>query len=243
MKKIAKKILGETLYKDLARRVISCKIRRSIRKMKSMNPIFTADIAVDFLMHRVAREIRPWQIYSEILGLARKQEEIRPKVVVEIGTADGGTLFLSAMLADPSATLISIDLQDGQFGGGYPTWKRPLYESLARENQQIILLQGDSHEPSMYDNLLKSLGGRKVDYLFIDGDHTYEGVRMDFEMYSPLVRSGGFIAFHDIVADRSEHPTHFVDRFWNEIKTGFTFHEFIHDPMQDKCGIGVIQVN
>jgi hypothetical protein len=33
--------------------------------------------------------------------------------------------------------------------------------------------------------------------LFIDGDHRYEGVRRDFEMYSPLVGAGGLIAFHD----------------------------------------------
>jgi hypothetical protein len=41
-------------------------------------------------------------------------------------------------------------------------------------------------------------GGWGCRSLFIDGDHTYEGVRRDFEMYSPLVRKGGIIAFHDI---------------------------------------------
>jgi predicted O-methyltransferase YrrM len=45
------------------------------------------------------------------------------------------------------------------------------------------------------------LKGRKVDFLFIDADHSYEGVKKDFEMYSPLVRKGGIIAFHDIIPD------------------------------------------
>jgi len=48
--------------------------------------------------------------------------------------------------------------------------------------------------------------------LFPDGDHSYEGVKRDFEMYSPLVRPGGIIAFHDTV---------FMDgvrRFWAELK-------------------------
>lgn len=35
---------------------------------------------------------------------------------------------------------------------------------------------------------------------------------MDFEMYSPLVRSGGIIAFHDIIQEKG------VEKFWNEIK-------------------------
>jgi len=34
-------------------------------------------------------------------------------------------------------------------------------------------------------------------FVFIDADHTYEGCKADFEAWSPLVRSGGEIAFHD----------------------------------------------
>lgn len=243
MKQILKRILGEDRYKDLARRIITIRVNRSVRKMKSARQHYSAKDAVELLLFGITKEIRPWQIYSEILSLAERQEKLRAKVVVEIGTADGGTLLLSAMLADPEASLISIDLQDGQFGGGYPAWKRPLYESFARENQQIHLLQGDSHQKEMYQNLQSILNGRMVDYLFIDGDHTYEGVKKDFEMYSPLVRSGGIIAFHDIAPDRSPEPTHFVDRFWNEIKRIYRTEEFIHHPSQDKCGIGVIHVN
>ena len=37
-----------------------------------------------------------------------------------------------------------------------------------------------------------------VDFLFIDGDHSLEGVKLDDEQYGQLVRSGGIIAFHDV---------------------------------------------
>ncbi len=37
----------------------------------------------------------------------------------------------------------------------------------------------------------------KIDFLFIDGDHNYEGVKKDWELYSPLLKSGSVIAFHD----------------------------------------------
>ena len=58
------------------------------------------------------------------------------------------------------------------------------------------------------------LKDNKVDFIYIDGDHNYEGVKKDFEMYSPLVRKGGIIAFHDIVP--SGYPK--VYKFWNEVK-------------------------
>ena len=45
-----------------------------------------------------------------------------------------------------------------------------------------------------------ALAGRPLDVLFIDGDHSYDGVASDFAAYGPLVRQGGLIGFHDIVA-------------------------------------------
>jgi hypothetical protein len=64
--------------------------------------------------------------------------------MVELGTADGGTLFVFAALAHPAATIVSIDFPGGPYGGGYPRWKEPLYRSLAHDDQQIYVLRGDS---------------------------------------------------------------------------------------------------
>lgn len=77
-----------------------------------------------------------------------------------------------------------------------------------------------------------------LDYLFIDGDHSYEGVKKDFELYSPLVRAGGVIVFHDIVPHKGSDCK--VDEFWQEIKQKFKFKEFIEKPNQNMYGIGVI---
>ena len=135
-------------------------------------------------------------------------------MILEIGTAGGGTLFWFTRVAKPDATIISVDLPGGRFGGGYPRWKIPLFRSFVRVGQEIHLIRADSHDPKTFETVKEILGDRKVDFLFIDGDHTYEGVKRDFEMYSPLVREGGIIAFHDIVP----HPPqtgYEVSRFWN----------------------------
>ena len=140
-----------------------------------------------------------------------------PKAVIEIGTAKGGTLFLFSRLADPCATLVSIDLPGGEFGGGYPAWKARLYRSFCLPQQTIHLLRADSSAISTVENVKSIFGKTPVDFLFIDGNHTYEGVKRDFELYSPCVRKGGLIAFHDIAVHPPEARCN-VDKFWNEAR-------------------------
>ena len=53
----------------------------------------------------------------------------------------------------------------------------------------------------------QKLGGAELDFLFIDGDHSYAGVKQDFEKYSGYVKRGGLIAFHDI---RPQAPVHLL---------------------------------
>lgn len=161
--------------------------------------------------------------------------------MLEIGTARGGTLFLFSKLADEKATIISIDLPKGKFGAGYPKWKVPLYKAFAEGNQKIYLLREDSHNIKTLDKTKDILGNKKLDFLFIDGDHTYDGVKRDFELYKSLVRKGGIIAFHDI----APHPPKTkceVSKFWNEIKINYKYKEFVEDWKQNWAGIGLIRI-
>jgi len=127
--------------------------------------------------------IKPSQIYTEILSLAKIIHDLRPKTLLEIGTASGGSLFLFCQVAEPDAIVISVDLPGGPFGGGYPEWRIPLCKSFAKERQRIHLIRADSHDPKTLEIVKKILGNSKLDFLFIDRDHTYEGVKRDFKMY------------------------------------------------------------
>ena len=77
-----------------------------------------------------------------------------------------------------------------------------------------------------------------VNVLFVDGDHTYEGVRADFLMYRDYVRPSGYIAFHDI-NDSEFHRANMVGvaRLWDELKG----HKIEFNLNQTWAGIGVIQ--
>jgi predicted O-methyltransferase YrrM len=182
------------------------------------------------------------QVRSEIEELGNLIQSAAPKRSLEIGTNYGGTLFLLCALSPPGARVISVDLPAGQFGGGYPRRKMPLFRRFPRNGQQLHLIRADSHEPETLARVERLLAGDKLDYLFIDGDHTYEGVKRDFEMYSPLVRRGGMIAFHDIAMHTKEESCE-VDRLWNEIKQRFYHREFVENPKQGWAGIGVLFVS
>jgi predicted O-methyltransferase YrrM len=149
--------------------------------------------------HYAGITVESWQISAEITAFLHLLEAESPQRVLEIGTAGGGTLFLLTRVAAPDALLVSVDLKRGQFGGGHPRWRVPLYRSSAREAQRVELVSGDSHDPRTWDRVRRLLNGRPLDLMFVDGDHSYEGVTQDFTEYSTLVRPGGLVAFHDIV--------------------------------------------
>ncbi|MBI3511417.1 MAG: class I SAM-dependent methyltransferase [Bacteroidetes bacterium] len=201
---------------------------------------WNSERVIDFLFSKQGELIRPWQFREEMEQLAALIEEIKPAVAVEIGTANGGTLFMTARLSAPDAILVSIDLPEGPYGGGYPESKVLVYRSFSCNEQKIELVRDDSHTEKTFEGLKKNLDGKKIDYLFIDGDHSYDGVKKDFEMYSALVRPGGWVAFHDIVVHPDETTN--VYKFWAEIKKNYEHREFVKDWNQKRFGIGVLKM-
>jgi predicted O-methyltransferase YrrM len=200
---------------------------------------------VDFAFKGGFSLIRPFQIRSEILGLLTELEKKRPNNIIEIGTARGGTLFLFTRIAADNASLISIDQMDKNYLGGYPEWKTKFFTSFAQKGQKIHLLRADSHDIATLNDAKSLLGGNKVDLLFIDGDHTYSGVKRDFEIYSPLVCRGGIVAFHDIGRPKEGVQGVYkfgVYEFWEEIKDEFNHKEIIEDRAQGWAGIGLLYI-
>jgi predicted O-methyltransferase YrrM len=187
-------------------------------------------------------KLAPNQVRSELRAFLELVRQIEPRAVVEIGTALGGTLFLLTRVAAADAILVSVDLssaRDLSYGGGDVAQRGPLYEAFALDAQRVHFVAGDSHDPSTRSAIEQRLEGRKVDVLFIDGDHSAAGVARDFELYADLVREGGLIAFHDIVEGPAELVGGVPD-FWRSIRTP-SAHELVADPGQGGYGIGVLR--
>jgi len=195
---------------------------------------------VDFAYFACSGLIKPFQEKEEITKLLKIVSHTKPSVIMEIGTAVGGNLFLFCQIAAEDATIISVDLPGGKFGGGYPIWRKFLYKFFPFGKQRLSLIRGDSHADSTRRKIRGIMKDKQIDFLFIDGDHTYEGVKKDFNMYGPFVRTDGLIAFHDIVPHQKNSDCG-VDRFWQEIKLRYDSVEIVRNWDQQWAGIGLIR--
>lgn len=185
----------------------------------------------------------PKHVRSEFRVLGEIIEERRPGRVLEFGTGQGGTLFLLTHLAGRRSTVVSVDLPESKFGkGGYGPERQWFYERFRRRGQKLQLLRANSHLPWMPDRVKKAFGDQEIDFLLLDGDHRYEGVKEDFKTYGPMVRKGGLIAFHDIVDGKPE-VVGGMPKFWREVKSQYRFSEIIDSPNQSGAGIGLLYVD
>ena len=185
---------------------------------------------------------RPIQDYGEVLSLINLISKRKPESVLEIGTARGGSLFLLCQAASDSASIFSIDLPGSINGGGYPEWKEGLYQKFKKENQTLHLLRKDSHLESTRDEIMVSMKGAKFDVIMIDADHSYEGVKRDFELYKELVSDNGILVLHDVIKNRFD-PSIQVDQLWVEIQEKYKTTEIINDVGRGNMGLGIVHLN
>jgi predicted O-methyltransferase YrrM len=120
------------------------------------------------------------------LGKSYNDEKIN---YVEIGCYAGGSSCL--MLQRPNTTVVSIDLGEPID----PIVVKNNVDKLNNLNNPYIYIKGNSQSIETRDKLIKTIDN--IDILFIDGDHSYNGVVKDFNMYSNLVNQGGYIVFDD----------------------------------------------
>ncbi len=140
---------------------------------------------------------------DEAAYLYRLVRDLGPATIVEIGRFKGGGTFLLAAALAEGGELYSYDLHvklAGEYRG--EELDRELREALRRYglDRRVHLLVADSRtaEPPP----------RPCDLVFQDGDHTYEGVRADYEHWRPCLRPGGHLLFHDAAAPRDFATCH-----------------------------------
>lgn len=141
-------------------------------------------------------------------------------VVINIG-AGSGTSGLAFMESKEDLFLVTIDIEAGKSPFGSLLSEKQILEQAGYNNRVSHRYWLDSktagkswltnsafrYEDGQYP--VPSRSREKVDMVFIDGDHSYEGCKGDIEAWLPNIKSGGIIAVHDYM--KSELYAHKED--------------------------------
>jgi hypothetical protein len=159
---------------------------------------------------------------------------LRPGIFVELGTHTGVSYlsFCQAIQENKINTkAFAVD-----------TWQG---DKHSREYDKSVFLQLKEHHDPLYgsfsqllkttfDQAVNLFDDNSVDLLHIDGLHTYEAVKHDFEVWLPKLSSRGIVLFHDIQVYKEDFGVH---KLWNELSTIYPSFSFEH------CyGLGILLV-
>ncbi len=198
-----------------------------------MNPIlaaFVLPIALE-LPRRLTR-VASW--HEHIPFGMNLVAALRPRTLVELGTHAGDSYcgFCQAVLASGLATgCFAVDTwrgdpQAGEYGPEVLADLRAHHDPLYGGFSRLV--------ESTFDDAVQHFEDGSIDLLHVDGLHTYEAVRHDFETWRPKLSASAVVLFHDT----NVHERDFgVARFWAEVRSAYLSFEFTHGH-----GLGVLAV-
>lgn len=168
-----------------------------------------------------------WELECMLAIVAGKRS------LLEIGSSFGGTLKRMASVMPKGALIVSVDFPCDNT----PDFLHPLdclkesCRQIGLHGGNVELFIGDSHDRETVEAVRKY---GPFEFCFIDGDHSYEGTKADWENYGPMC---GTVAFHDIGGVLG------CAQVWKEIKARreYRCEEFISTDRQ--FGTGIIYRN
>jgi len=179
--------------------------------------IHRGDIYASFPVADYALDLQGWNSDSPVFR--RLMEEVRPRVVVELGTWKGGSALHLCDLADrlglSDVTVVCVDT----WLGGAWHWRedrvpeafaslacRHGYPTLYAQFLANVIRQGHSNKivpvPNTTDaaaEIVREAGLGAIDLLYIDASHTEAAVHADLATWWPLVRDGGVVFGDDFI--------------------------------------------
>ena len=162
-------------------------------------------------------------------------ECLNPSIIVELGVHNGSsyTAFCEAVKALKLSTkCYGVDTWEGEEHAGFYT--NEIYDELKAHHSKDF--------PSIstllrctFDEALTKIQDNSIDLLHIDGLHTYEAVKHDFDSWLPKVKEGGVVLFHDTQEKQRDFG---VWKLWEELKKRNPDYTFIE--MEHSHGLGII---
>jgi glycosyltransferase involved in cell wall biosynthesis len=162
-------------------------------------------------------------------------ETVKPKIFVELGTHSGNSYFAfcqSVKSHNLNTKCFAIDTWEGDSHAG--SYSDEVYREVCDHNK-VNYQNFSKLLRTTFDEALSFFEDESIDLLHIDGLHTYEAVKHDFETWLPKLSTNAIVLFHDTQVQERGFG---VWKFWNELKKSFPCNlEFSHS-----YGLGVIQL-
>ncbi len=187
--------------------------------------------AATFKPHRLAFP-DSWMGHIPFAGWIIKY--LHPQVFVELGTRSGNS-YLSFCQSVQEAQLdtkcYAIDTWKGDEQAGY--YSEEIYTDLAAYHVRYIDF---SHLLRMtFDEGVNQFADESIDLLHIDGLHTYDAVKHDFQTWLPKLTPNAVVMFHDIHVHEGKFG---VWQLWDELAQKYPVNfDFTHS-----YGLGIIQL-
>lgn len=158
---------------------------------------------------------------------------LKPTTVVELGTHYGVSFFAFCQAAKYFSTgsfIYTVDTWEGDEHAG--TYGNEIYDQVyAHQQEHYRQISSLLRQP--FDEAVAYFPQASIDLLHIDGLHTYEAVRHDYETWRDKLRTNATILFHDINVREKDFG---VWRLWNEIQADPQFHCL---EMRNGSGLGI----
>ncbi len=154
-----------------------------------------------------------------------------PRSVVELGSHGGFSFFAFCQAVERrklDTTCVAIDTWQGDPQAGF--YGEDVYGTISTYAQRYISFARLMR--TTFDEAATSFAAKSIDLLHIDGLHSYEAVRNDFETWAPKVSDRGVVLFHDT---NVHSPGFGVYRLWEELRDQYPSFEFLHGH-----GLGVL---
>ncbi len=169
-------------------------------------------------------DIEGWLLLIESaeLFLLSKQISSSNPIICEIGTWKGKSSYIFAMaLKTKEGILYSIDPFDGDGDiASKDSYKKeienlsiPLLQNFENTMKKYSLWEGIRVLPFLSVEARLKFHEKKIDLLFIDGNHDYDAIKEDYFLWSGLIPPGGVIVLHDVGAIHVDGPRRVAEEF------------------------------
>lgn len=163
-------------------------------------------------------------------------KEVRPKMFVELGTHTGNSYFSFCQSIVESGIRCKCFAVDTWQGDEHAGWYNDEVFNTVNGYHQHHYAEFSRLLRMTFDDAVAYFSDQSIELLHIDGLHTYEAVRHDFDTWLPKLAPGAVVIFHDInVRERNFG----VWKLWEELQSRYPNNlEFVHSH-----GLGVLQLN